>query len=164
MDYAPFVVGPVMNPKRVLTKELVKLALESESKDAVILEIIDLLVAAGKITDQAAAVKAVMERERKMSTGLQNGIAIPHGKTDSVDGLIAAMGLSRKGIPFDSLDGSPAQIILLTLSPATRTGPHIQFLAEISRALHDPVMREKALAATTPEELISLVCGDRPAG
>lgn len=149
-----------MNPKRVITKEAVAVQLKSSTKDEVISELIDLLVTSGRITDKAAATRSVMERERKMSTGLQNGIAIPHGKTDTVDTLVAAVGIKKEGIPFDSLDGSPAQVLLLTLSPATRTGPHIQFLAEISRKLHDTETRQKVINATTPEEIMDLICSE----
>jgi len=126
-----------MNPKRVLAKETIILRLKSATKDGVIEELIDVLVNSGKVKDRKAALKAVMDREKKMSTGLQNGIAIPHGKTDTIECLIASIGLSPAGIPFDSLDGKPAEIILLTVSPASRTGPHIQFLADVSRVLHN---------------------------
>jgi mannitol/fructose-specific phosphotransferase system IIA component (Ntr-type) len=160
MDYAAF-SGMGMNPKRVLTKECVELHLKGATKDALIEELVDVLVKAGKVTDRTAALKSVLERERKMSTGLQNGIAIPHGKTDTVDGLVAALGIKQEGVPFDSLDGSPAQILLLTLSPTTRTGPHIQFLAEISRSLHDPATRDQVVRARSPEELLSFLCPDR---
>ncbi|MBP5786749.1 MAG: PTS sugar transporter subunit IIA, partial [Kiritimatiellae bacterium] len=98
-----------------------------------------------------------LERERRMSTGMQNGIAIPHGKTDAVDCLIAAMGVKREGVDFGALDGEPSTIFVMTVSPDSRTGPHIQFLAEISRPLNDPAVREKILAATTPDEILRLV-------
>lgn len=146
-----------MNPKRVLTRETIRLKLQSTDKDSAIEELIDLLVSAGKIKDRKAALKAVTDREKKMSTGLQNGIAIPHGKTDSVDTLVAAMGLSPEGIPFESLDGEPARILVLTVSPASRTGPHIQFLADISRTLHNPDARANVLKATTEDEALNLL-------
>ena len=151
-----------MNPKRVLTRDTVVLKLKSETKDGILEELVNVLASAGKIKDAKSALKCVVERERKMSTGLQNGIAIPHGKSDTVDGLVAAIGLKKEGIAFDSLDGQPAQIILMTLSPATRTGPHIQFLADISRALHDPAVREKVINSATEEALIDAICGDKP--
>lgn len=150
-----------MNPKRVLTRETVVLQLKSDTKDGVIGELIDTLVAAGRIKDRAAALKCVLDRERKMSTGLQNGIAIPHGKSDTVDGLIAAIGIKREGIAFESLDGQPARIILMTLSPATRTGPHIQFLADISRTLHDAAVRDRVLQCDTVDALLEILCGDK---
>jgi PTS system nitrogen regulatory IIA component len=150
-----------MNPKRVLTKETVLLRLQSNTKEGIIEELIDVLVSAGKVTDRKAALRAVMEREKKMSTGLQNGIAIPHGKTDAIESLVAAFGLKKEGIGFESLDGQPAQIFLMTLSPASRTGPHIQFLADISRMLHDPSVRERVLNAQSADEVVELLAGDR---
>lgn len=152
-----------MNPKRVLAKETIILRLKSATKDGVIEELIDVLVSSGKIKDRKSALKAVMDREKKMSTGLQNGIAIPHGKTDTIECLIAAIGLSPSGIPFDSLDGKPAQIILLTVSPASRTGPHIQFLADVSRVLHNEQTRQRVLSATHEEEILDLLSGETPA-
>ena len=149
-----------MNPKRVLTKDTIVMKLKSNSKDGVIEELIDVLVASGRIKDRKAALKAVVDREKKMSTGLQNGIAIPHGKTDTIDSLVASMGISPEGIAFESLDGLPAQIILLTVSPASRTGPHIQFLADVSRVLHNEETRKRVLNATTEEEVLELLSGE----
>lgn len=152
-----------MNPKRVLTRETVILGLKSDTKEGVIEELIDVLVSAGKVKDRKASLKCVMDREKKMSTGLQNGIAIPHGKSDAIESLVAALGIKKAGIAFESLDGQPAQIILMTLSPATRTGPHIQFLADISRTLHDANVREQVLNASSEEQLLEILCGDKPA-
>jgi fructose-specific phosphotransferase system IIA component len=149
-----------MNPKRILAKETIVMRLKSDSKDGVIEELIDTLVTAGKIKDRKAALKAVVEREKKMSTGLQNGIAIPHGKTDTLDVLVAAIGIKPDGIPFESLDGEPARIILLTVSPASRTGPHIQFLADISRVLHNDETRQKVLEAGGEDEVLELLAGE----
>ncbi len=146
-----------MNPKRVLTKETIRLHLQGTDKSSILEELVDLLETSGRIKDRKAALKAVVEREKKMSTGLQNGIAIPHGKTDTVDSLVAALGLRKEGIDFDSLDGQPAQIFLMTLSPASRTGPHIQFLADISRTLHDPAVRQQVLDATTEEQVLEIL-------
>jgi len=149
-----------MNPKRVLTKETIILHLKSTNKDAVIEELIDVLVASGRVKDRKAALKAVVEREKKMSTGLQSGIAIPHGKTDTVETLVAALGLKPEGLPFESLDGQDANIIVLTVSPASRTGPHIQFLADISRTLHDAETRAKVLNADSEDDVLELLAGE----
>jgi PTS system nitrogen regulatory IIA component len=151
-----------MNPKRILSKETLVMRLRSTDKDGAIEELVDVLVTSGKIKDRKAALKAVMEREKKMSTGLQNGIAIPHGKTDTIDALIAALGICPEGIPFESLDGQPARIILLTVSPASRTGPHIQFLADISRVLHSEQTRQRVLDAKTEDEVLDLLSGEAP--
>jgi len=148
-----------MNLKKALKLETIAAELKATTKDGIIENLVDLLVSAGKIKDRIEALRAVLEREKKMSTGMQSGIAIPHGKTDSVDELVAAFGLKHAGVEFDSLDGLPAHIFVMTLSPTNRTGPHIQFLAEISRQLNDPAVRERLLQATTSEEILNILAG-----
>lgn len=151
-----------MNLRKVLAADTISLALKSDTKEGIIEEMIDLLMAAGKIRDlkdRKEALRVVLERERKMSTGMQNGIAIPHGKTDRVDTLVAAVALKKEGVDFGSLDGQPSRIFVMTLSPDTRTGPHIQFLAEISRQLSDASVREKVLAAERPEDVLQILAG-----
>ena len=149
-----------MNLKKALTPDTIVPALKGTTKETVIEELVDLLVATGKIKDRLAALRAVLDRERKMSTGMQCGIAIPHGKTASVDGLVAAFGLKREGINFDSLDGLPTHIFVMTLSPENRTGPHIQFLAEIGRQLNDPQIRERLLRVNTADEILNIIAGE----
>ena len=143
-----------MNLRKTLSKETILLDLKNSTKEGIIKEMIDFLTEAGKIREKKDALKAVIDRERKMSTGMQNGIAIPHGKTDMVDTLIAAIALKKSGADFGSLDGQPSKIFVMTLSPDTRTGPHIQFLAEISRQLNNLAVREKILNATKPEDVL----------
>ncbi|HRT06024.1 MAG TPA: PTS sugar transporter subunit IIA [Kiritimatiellia bacterium] len=148
-----------MNLKKPLTVETICLDLKGTTKEAILAEMVDLLVASGHIRDRDAVLKAVLEREKRMSTGMQNGIAIPHGKTDSVDCLVAALGIKRAGVDFGALDGQPSNIFVMTVSPDSRTGPHIQFLAEISRPLNDASVRAKLLAATSPDEVLHLLIG-----
>ena len=148
-----------MNLKKPLTVETICLDLKGPTKEAILAEMVDLLVASGHIRDRDAVLKAVLEREKRMSTGMQNGIAIPHGKTDSVDCLVAALGIKRAGVDFGALDGQPSNIFVMTVSPDSRTGPHIQFLAEISRPLNDASVRAKLLAATSPDEVLHLLIG-----
>ena len=148
-----------MNLKKPLTVETICLDLKGATKEAILAEMVDLLMASGHIRDRDAVLKAVLEREKRMSTGMQNGIAIPHGKTDSVDCLVAALGIKRAGVDFGALDGQPSNIFVMTVSPDSRTGPHIQFLAEISRPLNDASVRAKLLAATSPDEVLHLLIG-----
>lgn len=143
-----------MNLKKALNKQAVCLHLKSETKDAVIEELVDLLDRSGVLKDRKAVLQAVRDRERKLSTGMQNGIAIPHGKADTVSSLVAAVGLRPEGIEFEAIDGQPSTIFVLTVSPATRTGPHIQFLAEISRLLNDASVRQSLLTAKSEEDVI----------
>ena len=142
-----------MNLKKVLSPDTVWVDLKADSKQGIIEEMIDRLVAAGRIKDREAVLVAVLEREAKMSTGMQNGVAIPHGKTDSLKSLVAAVGLHKDGVDFDAMDGLPCSIFIMTLSPTKRTGPHIQFLAEVSRLISQPAEREKLLACKTHGEI-----------
>jgi fructose-specific phosphotransferase system IIA component len=146
-----------MNLKKILNTNLVELDLKGNSKQEIIENLLDILVKTGKVKDRALALEALLERETKMSTGLQQGVAIPHGKTDSVNELLACVGIRRDGVDFEALDGILSKIFIMTLSPLTRSGPHVQFLADISRVLTSEGMREKLITADTKEELISLL-------
>ena len=148
-----------MNLKKVLSPQAVWSDLRATTKDGILEEMVDRLVAAGCIVNRDAVLDAVRVREAKMSTGMQNGVAIPHGKTDAVKKLVAAVGLQKDGVKFDSIDGSPCTIFILTLSPLKRAGPHMQFLAEISRLISQPAEREKLLACKTHNEIYELLTG-----
>lgn len=144
-----------------LHPEHLKLNLKGEDKESIIRELLDLLEANGTLPDREAAEKAIFERESCMSTGMEQGIAIPHGKTDSVQRLLVAIGLKPEGIDFESGDGKPAKIIVLTLSPASRSGPHIRFIAEISTLLQEAALREKLLASSNPQEMLQILGGNK---
>jgi len=146
-----------MNLKKILTKDSILPELKADTKRGVIEEMIGFMVAAGKFAEKPSAVQAVLTREEKMSTGMQNGIAIPHGKTDAVEQLVAAVAIHRKGVDFAAMDGNPSHIFIITLSPENRAGPHIQFLAEISKVLSRPELREKLLKAATGDEILGLL-------
>ena len=148
-----------MNLKKVLSPDTVWVDLKADTKDGILVEMIDRLVAAGKVKNREDALKAVRDREAKMSTGMQNGVAIPHGKYASIKSLVAAIVLNKDGVNFDSMDGSPSTIFIMTLSPTKRTGPHIQFLAEVSRLISQPAERERLLAAKTHAEIYEILTG-----
>jgi mannitol/fructose-specific phosphotransferase system IIA component (Ntr-type) len=148
-----------MNLKKVLSPDSVWVDLKADTKQGIIEEMIDRLVASGKIKDRDAVLAALIEREEKMSTGMQNGVAIPHGKTDAVNSLVAAIGLNKAGVNFNSIDGSPCTIFIMTISPLKRRGPHMQFLAEVSRLISQPAEREKLLACKTHNEIHELLTG-----
>ena len=146
-----------MNLLQTIPKESVSIALESRVKSGVLEEMLDLAMRGGQVHDRKAALKCIREREKKMSTGMHHGVAIPHGKTDAVDRLVAAVGISREGVDFESIDGQPARIFILSISPANRAGPQIQFLAEISRILNQEERRTSFLKAATVEDLHHLL-------
>lgn len=146
-----------MNLKKILTRDSILPELRASTKRGVIEEIASFMAAAGKFTDRTAAVQALLAREEKMSTGMQNGVAIPHGKTNIVGQLVAAVAIHRNGVNFAATDGKPSHIFVITLSPENRAGPHIQFLAEISKVLSRAELREKLLKANTADEILNLL-------
>jgi len=98
-----------------------------------------------------------LDVERKMSTGMKHGIAIPHGKTDSVSDLVACIGISDHPVDFDSLDQEPCRIFIMTLSPIDKTGPHLQFLAEVSLLFKSAEKRQEILNATDKSDIIRIL-------
>ena len=146
-----------MDLRTVLTTDTVDLHLKGPTKEAIIDEMLELLVKAGKVTDKAAARECVLDRERKMSTGMKHGIAIPHGKTDTVSDLVACIGISDNPVDFDSLDQEPCRIFIMTLSPVNKTGPHLQFLAEVSLLFKSPEKRQLILETQDKAEVIRIL-------
>jgi PTS system nitrogen regulatory IIA component len=146
-----------MNLKTVLTVDTINLHLKGTTKDEIINELLDILVAANKIPDRKAALNAVMDREQKMSTGMKHGIAIPHGKSATITDLVACVGISEKPVEFDSLDHEPCRIFIMTLSPVEKTGPHLQFLAEVSLLFKSAEKRQEILSATSTEAVIKIL-------
>ena len=142
--------------KKLLCEDNIYLDLKADSKEALIKELINRLHSCNMIKDNKSVLSAVMEREGKMTTGMEHGIALPHGKTDSVDKLVVAIGLKKEGLDFDSIDHKPSKIFIMTVSPSSHTGPHIQFLAEVSKLLRDPQLREQLLYAESVDEVIKV--------
>ena len=146
-----------MNLKTVLNKETISLNLKGTNKADIINELLDILVSAGKVEDREAAFNAIMDREEKMSTGMKHGIAIPHGKSATIKDLVACIGVSSNPVDFDSLDGQPCRIFIMTLSPVEKTGPHLQFLAEVSLLFKNAEKRKDIINASTPDDVIKVL-------
>ncbi|MDR2071036.1 MAG: PTS sugar transporter subunit IIA [Treponema sp.] len=146
-----------MNLKTVLTKDTINLHLKGSTKEEIINELLDVLVSAKKIQDRTAAYQAVMDREQKMSTGMKHGIAIPHGKSATIHDLVACIGISDTPIDFDSLDHEPCRIFIMTLSPLEKTGPHLQFLAEISLLFKSSEKRAEILASSSADDILRVL-------
>lgn len=145
-----------MRLKNILNEDLVKINLESSTKEDVIKELIGLLAENNKIDDVDLAFTDVMSRESKMSTGIQQGVAIPHAKTKAVKNLVACIGLKKEGLDFNSLDGQPSKIFIMTLSPSDHIGPHVQFLAEISRIIKTEDSRKKILNSLNAKQVLTV--------
>lgn len=142
---------------QILHPNSVKVPVESTDKEDAITELVDLLAANGLFSDRDVALDAVLTRERTQSTGTGSGIAIPHGKCDAVKELVMAIGIAHNPIEFESIDGKPVTIIILLVSPANQTGPHIQALARISRLMLNEEFKAKLEKASSAEEVYDLL-------
>lgn len=140
-----------------LSADAIKMSLESKTKKDAIKELVELLVKSGKVKDKKKMLQTLMEREDLGSTGIGQGIAIPHGKSDTVGDLAAAFGLSADGISFDSLDGEPVNIFFLLVAPEGAAGAHLKALARISSLLKDKYFRKSLLSAKTPEDVVKII-------
>lgn len=141
----------------ILSEESTIVDLQGETKEDIIRELVDVVPMGHVVTDKEKVLMAVLEREKIMSTGIGDGIAIPHGKSDAVSQLAAALGTQRRGVDFEALDGEPAFVFFLLVSPAKVSGPHIKALARISRLLKNDDFKKKLTAATTPAEVLSVI-------
>ena len=140
-----------------LDKRGIKIGVESTEKEDVLKEMVEVLAGVKDIGDKKGILKALIDRENLGSTGIGQGIAIPHGKTDRVGGLVAVLGISQKGINFEALDGELVYIIFLLVAPKETAGPHLKALAQISRLLRDPYFCELMRRCKSSEEVYELI-------
>jgi len=127
--------------------------LKGGAKLEVLQEFASLLYDAGKVDDKEGLTRVLAARESLGSTGIGDGVAIPHGKLKGLKGLVLAFGRSRAGIDFDSLDGEPAHLFFLLLAPDDAPGEHLKALARISRMMKNSDLRESLLKAASVKEI-----------
>lgn len=142
-----------------LSKKAIITDIKSTKKEDVIKELVDTLIAAGDIEKRSRSklIESLMAREALGSTAIGQGIAIPHAKSDCVEKLVAAFGLSKKGVDFDSLDGELAYIFFLLVAPQDSAGPHLKALARISRLLKDKYFRDTLRACEDDKAVTKII-------
>lgn len=143
--------------KEMLSKELINLNLSATTKEEAINELVDLLFSAGKISDKDIFKKGILERESHSSTGLEEGIAIPHAKNSAVISPSIAFGRLEKGIDYNSLDGEPTTLIFMIAAPENATNSHIDTLSKLTTTLLDDEVREKLLTCSSSKEVLTLL-------
>jgi len=146
-----------MRLRDLLDESVVKVGLECLDKEECFEEMIDILVRAGRVSDRQGALEAVRQREGQGTTGIGQGVAIPHGKHASIPTLTAAVGLSTKGIEFDAIDGVPVRAVFLLLARTDDPGPHVRALAEIARLVQTPGFYRKLAEARSPKDVLNLL-------
>jgi PTS system nitrogen regulatory IIA component len=134
-------------------KEYIIEELKAKSKRAVLAELSEIFTHYQSGIQSEAMVEVLLDREKLGSTGIGDGIAIPHGKLKGLDSLVIAFGRSHEGIDFDSIDGKPVHIFFLLMAPESSTGQHLKALAKISRMLKDQEFRNSLMSAKSTEEL-----------
>ncbi len=148
-----------MNISDILEVKTLKINLAAKNKGAVLDEMLDLLIETKKLDKKykAKIKKALLSREQLGSTGIGQGIAIPHAKDDCIKKMVACCATSKHGIDFDALDGEPAYIFFMILAPKEATGMHLKALAKISRLVKDKFFRSSLLMCKDPAELLSVL-------
>ncbi len=142
----------ILDPKLVLPE------LKGQNKREVLNEFSALLHENSKIQDSHEFLEVILAREALGSTGIGEGIAIPHGKLKSLKDLILSFGLSRAGIDFDAMDGKPVHIFFVLIAPEDSPGDHLKALARISRILKNRSFRERLQQQETAEEIYNEIC------
>ncbi len=142
---------------QLLLPASVSVELAARTKRDAIVELVDLLERSHGVSSGGEILDRVLKREAMMSTGIGNGIAIPHGKARSADRLLASCGVSRAGIDFEALDKQPATLFILLVSPENIGGPHVKVLANISRLLKEDKVRDSLKAAESPDAVLQLL-------
>jgi PTS system fructose-specific IIC component len=146
-----------MRISNLLSAETIVLSLKHSDKEGIIEELLDLAMKTSKVKDRKKALKDLLDREDLGSTGLENGLAIPHARTNSVNGVALALGISKEGIDFQSADGKPSRLFFLLLAAENETSVSVQVLALIARMNLSAQFRSKMISAESPESALEII-------
>jgi mannitol/fructose-specific phosphotransferase system IIA component (Ntr-type) len=141
----------------ILKPQNIRMPLVATDKTGAIAELVGLLASNGELADEKKVLDAVLERESTRTTGIGNGLAIPHGKTAGAAQLVMAIGKAGSPIDFQAIDGRPVTWIWLLTSPPDKTGPHIHALARISRLMTIDKFRQLLAQAKSPQEVYDII-------
>lgn len=140
----------------ILEEQLVRTNLPGNSKEEIINSMIELVANSKNVVDKEKVRQAIFDREKIMSTGVGNGFAIPHGKTDAVKEIVAAFAVTERPVDYQALDDQPVRLVFLLVGKDSLVGPHIKLLSRISRLMNKEGFREQLLASKSPKEVLEL--------
>ena len=135
----------------------IKVGVESTDKEEAIAELVELLVRSGKVTDRDGILDALYQREDEMSTGIGQGVAIPHAKHESTPELVGCIGTSAKGVEFDASDDEPVRLMILILAERNNPGPHLACLAEIARLIKIKGFTRRVIEAPGADQVLDVI-------
>lgn len=142
-----------MKISELLEEKFILTGFKSEDKEDIINELIDLYKGDERVVDLEEVRKCVLDREKIMSTGVGKGFAIPHGKTNAINDILAAFGKSDKPIDYEALDGQPVNLVFLMVGKDNLVSKHIKLLSRITRLMNNDEFRQKLLDAKTKNEI-----------
>ncbi|HID32714.1 MAG TPA: PTS sugar transporter subunit IIA [bacterium (Candidatus Stahlbacteria)] len=149
-----------LNLAQMISPDVIIPDLKAKDKMGAIREIANHLIDKGLIIDSDEFLKAIDNRENLESTGIGDGIAIPHARTDAVRELILTLAISKDGVDFEAVDGKPSNIIFMIVSPDSKKGEYIRVLAKLSRLIHQPGLKNRILSARSVDEIIDIIRGN----
>lgn len=141
----------------LIDESVIKVPLSATNKPEVLRELVQILVDAGRISEVEDAYRALLDRERLGSTGLERGIAVPHAKSATVKDLTISIGIAPDGIDFDAVDNHPSRLFFMLLAAPDKSGPHIEALSEIARLTKSTAFCQTLAAAKSPQEVMALL-------
>jgi PTS system nitrogen regulatory IIA component len=147
----PVNIAEMLDPAAIVAE------LRGTGKKEVLAELTEALIVANPELSRDEVIRVLLERERLGSTGIGDGVAIPHGKLKNLDRQLIAFGLSRKGVDFDAMDGKPARLFFLLIAPEDSIGVHLKTLARISKLLKAPLVRERLQAASGRQQIHAII-------
>jgi nitrogen PTS system EIIA component len=150
--------APVVLISKYLNPKLVK-NLDVSERDEALRDLVDLFDAENKLRDKDAFYKAILERERIVSTGIGMGVAVPHAKLSGYDTFFIAIGIHQQGIAWDALDGVPVRLVFMIGGPDDKQTEYLQLLSRLTLAIKDEERRKKILQLSKPEDIIALFRG-----
>ena len=140
----------------ILDESMIRTHMAGISKGEIIDQMIEVISRSPKVLDIEKVRTAIFDREKIMSTGVGNGFAIPHGKTDAVTDVVAAFAVTAKNIDYESLDEQPVRLVFLLVGKDSMVGPHIKLLSRISRLMNKEDFRAKLLTADSPKAVMEV--------
>jgi len=149
-----------MKLSEILLEKAIVLGIDNEiSKWDLIKKLTDVLEESGQITSEMKGpiYDGLIEREKSMSTGMENGIAIPHCCVNIINDTVVSLGISRDGVDFDSIDSKPSHLVILLVTPKNKTKMHIKTLAEIAKLLNNGESRKHILEAESPDDALRII-------
>ena len=146
-----------MTVSRLLSKEFVVLPLHAQDAESVLRELLSTLKEAGIIDSPDSCLQTILKRERRMSTAVGKGIALPHGLSSEIDDVQVVLGISIDGIEFRAVDNLLCHIFILLVSPESQPEKHLKLLSRFTKLLRDGVLRSALMEARTPDQVLELL-------